>query len=898
MEQDTDTRESRPVEHRPPSRKIASPALPSLYVPRDALSARLDEGVEAGAVSLLSAPTGYGKSTLLAAWSAASVHPVAWLTVDELDDDARALWRGVRHTIAAALVSAGLGDTVGLGEIEVPVHEDQTGLAIDDLVSRLDALPLPLVLVLDNVDEIASPGSVAMLDRLVRYAPAHVHLMLSGRFDPPVNWQRVRAAGRLNEIGAQDLRFSVGETRQLAELWGVQLGAKDEQELVRVTEGWPVAVKMTLGAMATAPTAAGARATLRPTSEVADALVTQVLTSLGPRLGEFVLAATTCRSVDAELADALNGGDGGAELLAQCVERGLFLDRQVTGEGEPVTYRWHDAFAAQCQTRLATAHPRRWRVLHRAAAHHWRDKDLDEAVTHALRGGRPGLAATFLHERWIELVLRGEHALLLELCHRVPAPLDESPELLLLMAVCHYLDGDLAQADLMLRRTGASAAGEPGESTRPGQHRFALLEQLLGVVISSGHVDPSVMAALGEELLDSAPPDEDAVVVAGAEHVVGRLLARAGRPAPAAALFEVSTAVATARSMAALRLAGESELSLLVRESQGCGVGRSRARAAVDEGQQLGWGSAPILSAAYLTLALSEYDRDDLDTARDWAIQALGTVQRGDWSQRALTRAALLEIALAAGDPAATQENFDALASMGASRLPPYWPSLAAVLSARRHLARGEVAAASTIVTGLATRSGPGPGLAEHPGSVVWAAEILRRTGAPELAAEVLTLVPPDCQASQLLTRRHLVAALLAVAADERDRAHQLLEAALAAGELDDVRRPFTDRREEILPLLAEHLSWGTEHATFTISLLDHLPAAPVVPALTSHWSLTPREHEVLLYLRTSMTAADIAAAAFVSINTVRTHQRAIYRKLGVEGRRDAVRVATERGLL
>ena len=895
MEQDTDITDSRLVEHRLPSRKIQPPPLPALFVPRDGLAARLDEGVDAGAVSLLSAPTGYGKSTLLAGWTAASALPVAWLTIDELDDDACTLWRGIRHTLAATLVQAGHADSVGLADLKAPLHEAETGLAIDDLVSCLDALPLPVVLLLDNVDEITSPGSVAMLDRLLRYAPAQLHLMLSGRFDPPLALQRVRTTSGLSELRHADLRFSAGESRQLAELWGVALSAGDQQDLLRVTGGWPVAVKMTLGAMAKAPSAGAARALLHPSSQVADALVSQVLASLGPQLGEFVLAATTCRTVDAQLADALNGGDGGAALLAECVERGLFLDRQVTGEGEPVSFRWHDAFAAQCQTKLATSHPRRWRTLHRSAAHHWRDRDLDEAVTHALRGGRPGLAATFLRERWIELVLRGDHALLLALCHRVPAPLDESPELLLLMAVCHYLDGDLAQADLMLRRT-RSSAGDDGAGLV--QHRFALLEQLLGVVIASGHVEPAIVAGLGEELLASAPGDEDAVVVAGAEHVVGRLLARAGRPAAAAALFEVSTAVATARSMSALRLAGEGELSLLVRETDGCGAGRRRARAVVDEGRRLGWDSAPILSPAYLTLALGEYDRDDLEAARGWATQALGTVQRGDWSQRALARAALLEIALAAGDPGAAQENFDALTSMGATRLPPYWPSLAAVLSARRHLARGEVAAASTIVTGLATRSGPGPGLAEHPGSVVWAAEILRRTGAHEAAADVLTLFPPDCRASQLLTRRHLVAALLAVGDGEHDRGHQLIEAALGAAELDDVRRPFTDRREEILPMLAEHLSWGTEHPTFTIALLDHLAVAPTVPTLTSHWSLTPREHEVLLYLRTSMTAADIAAAAFVSINTVRTHQRAIYRKLGVEGRRDAVRVATERGLL
>ena len=107
------------------------------------------------------------------------------------------------------------------------------------------------------------------------------------------------------------------------------------------------------------------------------------------------------------------------------------------------------------------------------------------------------------------------------------------------------------------------------------------------------------------------------------------------------------------------------------------------------------------------------------------------------------------------------------------------------------------------------------------------------------------------------------------------------------------------DRSCQVLPLLRAHLAWGTLHAAYTVTLLDHLPGVrPAAPLVPSFWSLTPREHEVLVYLRSAMTAADIAAAVFVSVNTVKTHQRAIYRKLGVVGRREAVHVAAERGLL
>ncbi|SDC23908.1 LuxR family transcriptional regulator, maltose regulon positive regulatory protein [Sanguibacter gelidistatuariae] len=878
--------------HRLPARKIHPPPPPSLHVVRGAAGARLAEGVEATSVTLLSAPTGYGKSTLLAAWATSTARSVAWLTIDELDNDATTLWLGIRGTLAAALARDGRGDPVDLADAAPPHHPDDAGPAIDDLVSRLDALTHPLALVLDNVDEIRDPEPRAMLDRLLRYAPPNLRLVLSGRFDPPLALQRVRAAGQLTELRHQDLRFSAHDALRLAELCEVPLTAEDQRDLLSATDGWPVAVKMALVAMARSPAALTLKPLLSPTSPIADLLVTDILAGLGPELAQFVLRATTCRRVDATLADALNGGDDGARPLAECVDRGLFLDRQATDEGEPASYRWHDFFAAQCQAKLAGSRPQHWRALHRSAAHYWRQRDLDEAVTHALRGGRPALAATYLHERWIELVLRGDHTLLLTLCHRIPAPLDESPEMLLLMAVCHYLDGDQTQADLLLRR--AASRSQAPERSPDAEHRFALLEQLLGVVMTRSHPDLATMATIGEDLLRTPHPSKDAVVLAGAEHIVGQLLARAGRPAAATALLEASTAVAMSRSMTALRLAGESELSLLVREREGCGAGRRAARAVLDEAGRLGWSGTPILAPACLTLALCEYDRDDLGAAQVWAARALRTVQRGDRSLPALARATLLEIALATGDPAATEELSGALAAEAPSGLPPSWPVLVAVLDARRHLARGETEAAAAIVAGL----GAGPYLAEHPGSLVWVAEILRRTGDAGGAREVLRSFPPDCRASQLVVRRLVVDTLLATADGDRDGGHQLLEDALASAEPDDVRRPFTDRCQELLPLLAEHLAWGTEHAAFTIALLDHLPAAPAAPAMPSYWSLTPREHEVLLYLRTTMTAADIASAAFVSINTVKTHQRAIYRKLGVEGRREAVRVATDRGLL
>ncbi|WP_146840488.1 helix-turn-helix transcriptional regulator, partial [Cellulomonas hominis] len=133
-------------------------------------------------------------------------------------------------------------------------------------------------------------------------------------------------------------------------------------------------------------------------------------------------------------------------------------------------------------------------------------------------------------------------------------------------------------------------------------------------------------------------------------------------------------------------------------------------------------------------------------------------------------------------------------------------------------------------------------------------------------------------------------------AADDPAAAHGALETALDAAAEQGVVRPLRDRAAELHPLLSEHLEWGSAHEALVARLLVAEEVAPAPRA--SAWDLTPRERDVLACLRSSLTSDEIAASLFLSINTVKTHMRAIYRKLGVDGRRAAVRVAVQRGLL
>lgn len=892
--------------HRVPARKIHPPPPPAPHVERERVGARPGaESVGARPVTLVSAPTGYGKSTFLASWAATATTRVAWLTLDDLDNDPQTLWHGVVSSIEAASAAPTtpsaphLDPVAGAPDPAVDTHDlwSQGPLtaesAVDRLLTVLEDSAEPLVLVLDNIDEIRSDGARATLDRLLRYLPDQLRVVLVGRFDPPLAIQRLRASGHLTEFRAGDLQFTQGDVQTLADLSGVTLTTDDQRELYLATSGWPVAVRMALATARDTPVGPTLHRLLSPRSPVADLLVTDLLASLRPDLARFVLRATTCHRVDARLADALAGGPDGSRLLRECADRGLFLEREPGHDDEPATYRWHDFFRAQCQARLASTDPTTFRSLHRTAAHHWRDRDLEEAVDHALAGGRPGLAAQSVSDQWIELVLRGQNALLLALCLKIPPPLDESPDLLLLVAVCRYLEGNPTQADLQVRRARARADADP-PVTDGG--RFALLEGLLRVVLAVDPPDLPEMARHGSALVAQAAPAGDDAATAGAEYVVGLLLARVEETQVATALLEASATIATSRRMTALRLACEAEISLVASTVEGSGAGRDRARAVVDEAQALGWESATTISPAYLALARSAYERDDLDEARGLARRARARTQPTDDALRAHSDAMLLEIALAAGDPAGAEAIHDSLAQPERHRfLPPTWPVALSVLEARWTYAHG----ATSDARATAEKAASDELLPHHPPSLVWCADLLRLDGDHEQARAVLDLLPSGCRTTHVLVAHRVIGTLLADAAEQTEQAHRLLEQALAIAEVDDVRRPFVDRSCQVLPLLRAHLTWGSLHAAYCVALVDHLPdARPAAPLVPSYWSLTPRELEVLPFLRTAMTASDIAAAVFVSVNTVKTHQRAIYRKLGVVGRREAVQVATERGLL
>jgi LuxR family maltose regulon positive regulatory protein len=143
-----------------------------------------------------------------------------------------------------------------------------------------------------------------------------------------------------------------------------------------------------------------------------------------------------------------------------------------------------------------------------------------------------------------------------------------------------------------------------------------------------------------------------------------------------------------------------------------------------------------------------------------------------------------------------------------------------------------------------------------------------------------------------------LTEALLAQAAGDEAQVHERIEHAVSRAEPQAVLRPFTERRDELAGLLIRHAVWGTSHESFIAARMARHADGPPQLRTRSYWTLTDREREVLAYMRSVMTAAEIAEALYISVNTVKTHERSIYRKLGAAGRRDALKTAAERGIV
>jgi LuxR family transcriptional regulator, maltose regulon positive regulatory protein len=325
--------------------KFAVPRGPTATVVRTRLHARLDAGIQTP-LTLVAAPAGAGKSALVSSWirTREPPGPIAWLTLDADDADRRRFWRAVLASLAQAT-----GEE-RVGALDVSPREPlDMDLVLPALVDALARRKEPAILVLDDFHEVADAVQED-LERLVRFPPPALRLIIVTRADPPIGLGRLRLDGRLTEIRATDLAFTLDETHALFAGLGVLLAPEDVATLWKRTEGWAAGLRLAAMSIQGRPEPkrfiehfAGTDAT------VSDYLVREVLAGQPPAARDFLLRTAIVDTICADLADALTGRTDGQHMLTE-LEHGGALLAPVDDEG--VWHRYHPLFAELLRAEL------------------------------------------------------------------------------------------------------------------------------------------------------------------------------------------------------------------------------------------------------------------------------------------------------------------------------------------------------------------------------------------------------------------------------------------------------------------------------------------------------------------------------------------------------------------
>ncbi|WP_224049562.1 LuxR C-terminal-related transcriptional regulator [Arthrobacter sp. NicSoilB4] len=837
---------------------------------------------DAHRLTLVAAPAGYGKSTILGDWVRNCDLQCAWLSLDRFDTQPARLFHGVVEAIQAVVAQVPLPGNDALMALEPGLAPDRAA-SYDLLLGALERLTEPIVLVIDDIHLAGQGLANGVVGVLAASAPPALRLILSGRGHPPIQLERLRFGEGLGEFGAAELAFTRDEVTRFATSLGHTPGF-DAGQLWHQTGGWPVAVHAGLNTPVQGGDTPGGNSVSLPVQvPLGDYIAEEVLDQLDPSLADFVLRATTCDWLVRRLAVELHGRPDGGMLLEACLRDGLYIEEHERRGGDS-TYRWHPLFAAQCRRILERRDPLLAERLHRLAARHYEDTDVSECVAHALQGNAARQAVTALGASWLEFLLcNGAHALE-QLCSDLPAPWNEDPEILMVSSVCRALEGDSTAASELAGRALARTSALDGVRRRQFDRCRALFEPFP----ASGRPDVPPPATHSRAGADEAP--ECLPTTTSGLFLLAQAEFRFHRMGDQAALL-LQSAAGTATQWAAVETGSMAELALAFAVAGDLETADDTATQALERADGLGRSAQDRMAAAWLARGIACYWKDELSSAR----AHLAKAQRlgGDLlplGPLCVLYGVLVDCAHGEqthlAESSASLEAFNDQGLYGVS-----WSDFHTIARAKIAEAQGDLEGALTIVAPLGAGG-------RSPQVDMLLAELLRRGGEHGTAAICAQALADRHRNRYLDTSMSLTEALLAQAAGDEAQMHERIEHAVHRAEPQSVLRPFTERRDELAALLIRHAVWGTSHEAFIAARMARHADGPPHLRTRSYWTLTEREREVLAYMRSVMTAAEIAEALYISVNTVKTHERSIYRKLGAAGRRDALKTAAERGIV
>jgi LuxR family maltose regulon positive regulatory protein len=892
--------------------KLFVPSLRPAAVARPHLVERLTVGVDRR-LTLISAPAGFGKTSLAAEWAATAGLPLAWLSLEQADDRPERFWAYLAAALQRLpeLRQAGVGKGLQAA-LRQPQRSAIEGL-LATLVNEIATLPRRCALLLDDLqcvrDSQIHQGLIFLLEHLP-VTSAGLHLIVSSRIDPPWPLARWRAQGKINELRAADLRFCPEETAKfLNESMDLDLRAEQVAALEQRVEGWAAGLQMAALAIQGRkknPDTTDISNFIRQFSGVnryvLDYLVSEVLDGQPPEIQNFLLQTSIVERLSAPLCEAIIDPaidnshfsiHNPQQILEQLENANLFL---IPLDDKRRWYRYHHLFAELLQNRLARTHPDLVERLHLLASDWFHQEGmLTEAVRHALAAGDYERAATLLEGNALVMMDDGELSLLLDWLGALPSELMLQQPWLNVASAWFYLYNGQIENTLPYIDNAAKII-EPTYCDE-SRHILGHITTIRGYIAShQGETAQSI--ELARQAMDLLP-ESDVSTRAFAATLLGHKLRWSGDLDGAKLAYDQAIAICRndIHSHTFMFAHGNlGELYIMLGKLM-------EAYTLYHEIQELAEiERLPALGYVYSHIAIVLCEWNRLDEALDYATR--GEQLSKAWGQIDILVNVQIWLALVLQ----ARGNYDdALGAIGrAYRLSGELPWLAqrsAAIEANILLTRGDLAGASAWADASGLSVDDGFSIQTYSWQIVYA-RVLYAQGDLEAAlllVERLLAMVLRAGANGNAVEVLVLQALALQAGANAPAAQAALERALALAEPGGYVRTFIREGAPMANLLRQAIarsSYSGYARKLLAALEEEHPEVRGAHTKPSIETLSERELEVLRLLDTSLSSRQIAEQLFISVNTARTHIRVIYEKLGVHKRYEAIERGKEIGYL